>query len=126
MPAGSSGSEYLEGQESDVDSSDSTSNSSSRPAGPCILFSKVCNFFCLLIPFAPSDSTLQKTPTDLEVSTLLATWLSNARDKDAAKIEKLQKEIEVHKERERELKSQTCKTRADLRHIAKKTAGLQF
>ena len=78
----------------------------------------VKNFTCLFLSLP--DSTLQKTPTDLEVSTLLATWLSNACAEDTAKIEKLQKEVEAHKGRERELKSQTRKTRADLRHIAKK------
>ena len=49
----SSCSEYLEDEESDMDSSDSSSHSSPKPAGPCILFSKVCKKIYLLIPFAP-------------------------------------------------------------------------
>ena len=55
----------------------------------------------------------EKAPTDAEVHALLAAWLRDARAEDTKKLEKLQ-------ERERLLRTQTRKTRADLRHIAKK------
>lgn len=52
--------------------------------------------------------------------TLLTTWLRDARAEDTKLIQTLQKEIEVHKEREGSLKTHTRKTRADLRNVAKK------
>ena len=63
---------------------------------------------------------LQKTPTDVEAHAFLSTWLRETRAADMKKIETLQQEIKVHRERERLLKKQTRKTRADLHHITQK------